>query len=79
MKHVTKDASKKEKISASANTNLVRSLETATGTNLKDTIKGLESLSNAIIENPGLLDEAERADAMLIEAIRAKLEVIDLL
>ena len=36
-------------------------------------------MSNAIIEHPELLDEAERADAMLIEAIRAKLEIIDLL
>ena len=70
---------KKEKLADSLNTNLVKNLEAVTGSSLQDTIKGLEAMSNAIIENPDLLDEAERADAMLIEAIKAKLEIIDLL
>ena len=79
MKHVTKDAENKEKVASSMSTSLVKNLENATGTSLQDTIRGLEAMSNAIIENPDLLDEAERADAMLIEAIKAKLEIIDLL
>jgi len=79
MRHATRDATRKDKLSQSMNTVLVRNLEAATGTNLHDTIKGLEAMSNAIIDNPDLLDEAERADTMLIEAIKAKLEIIDLL
>ena len=78
-KHASKDATRKEKAASSLNTSLVKCLESATGTSLQETIKGLEAMSNAIIEHPELLDEAERADAMLIEAIRAKLEIIDLL
>ena len=79
MKHVAKDAENKEKAANSMSTSLVKNLENATGTSLQDTIRGLEAMSNAIIENPDLLDEAEMADAMLIEAIKAKLEIIDLL
>lgn len=36
-------------------------------------------MSHAILETPELMQDAEKADEMLLAAIKAKLEIIDLL
>ena len=54
-------------------------LHQRTGINLETTLKNLNSMSRAILETPELMEEAERADRMLLAAIHAKLEIIDLL
>ena len=46
---------------------------------MSTTLKNLSQMSRAIMESPELMHDAERADEMLLAAIYAKLEIIDLL
>ena len=46
---------------------------------MEDTLKNLNQMSRAIMEQPELMQDAEKADEMLLAAIHAKLEIIDLL
>jgi len=46
---------------------------------MSTTLKNLSQMSRAIMETPELMHDAERADEMLLAAIYAKLEIIDLL
>lgn len=54
-------------------------LEQQLGVDMTTTMQTLERMSRAIIERPQLMQDAERADKMLLAAIQAKLEILDLL
>ena len=54
-------------------------MQKRTGINIEDTLKNLNKMSHAILETPELMQDAEKADEMLLAAIKAKLEIIDLL
>ena len=58
---------------------LFRNLRQKTGVNLETTLRNLNQMSKAILARPELMEDAERADEMLLAAIHAKLEIIDLL
>ena len=46
---------------------------------MKVTLESLDRMSRAIMERPELMQDAERADEMLMAAIRAKLEILEML
>ena len=46
---------------------------------MEETLKNLHQMSQAILATPELMNDADKADDMLLMAIRAKMEIIDLL
>lgn len=54
-------------------------LNKRTGVDMEDTLKNLNQMSKVILDTPELMQDAEKADKMLLAAIYAKLEIIELL
>ena len=46
---------------------------------MKTTLNSLNQMSMAILDQPELMEDAARADQMLLAAIHAKLEIMELL
>lgn len=46
---------------------------------MEATLQNLNNMSKIILATPELMEDAERADQMLLSAIYAKLEIIELL
>lgn len=53
-------------------------LQIKTGIDLESTLKNLDQMSQAILASPDLMNDAERADQMLLTAIHAKMEIINM-
>ena len=49
------------------------------GIDLQKTLKSLDKMSKAIMRRPEMMKDAQQADEMLLEAINAKLEILDML
>lgn len=54
-------------------------LKQKVGIDMQTTLESLHQMSRAILDQPELMEDAERADKMLLAAIHAKLEIMDLL
>ena len=72
-------AKKRERASKKNGSKFSSDIRKRTGVNMVTTLQNLDSMSKVILDSPELMEDAERADQMLIAAIRAKLEIIELL